>query len=195
MSDKFLKEIGKVHATLVEAKLVKAVKFNADFDKAKVQFNKSLEGIDVGAKVEGHEDATAVYDKAIDLYEKLNPEGSEPESPAQEVPAKETAAASRASAKAVKAAKPKGKGNTEALAKARANVKRDVFGFPEGSNAFMMGKMLLRKNGCTMKEVTEADWNGNSQTMYNPFRKLVDKGLAKKDGDRLIATDKARKAS
>ncbi len=122
MSAELLKEIKKVHPTLVKAGLVVAEEFGTDFKEAKTMFNTSLEGIDVSGKVEGKPKETKVYDTAIDLYEKLNPdeeteetsEETSEETPPPKAPAKDK---SKGKAVATKApAKDKSKGKVAAQA-------------------------------------------------------------------------------
>lgn len=55
--------------------------------------------------------------------------------------------------------------------------------------------MLLRDDGCNMKEVRSAAWNAKHASFYNVFHALEKKGLAIKTKDsQMIATANARNA-
>ena len=91
MSEKLIQEMGKTHAMLAKVGLLEEDKYGKDFDEAKEQFNMALEGIKTDGMVPDSKEAKA-YDKAIDFYDKLNPEEAQaPETPeAQEKPAAST---------------------------------------------------------------------------------------------------------
>ncbi len=173
-------EMGKVNTSLVKAGLAETIDFGKDFDKAKTLFNASLEAISTGELKQGSDTAKA-YDKAIDLYEKLNPE---------------TPVQSKGKAAKDTTGKGKGTGNTKALAAAREKVDRDVFGFGVSTKASQFGKMLLN-GGCTMKEVRDAKWNDTKLVYPRVFKGLVEKGLAElaKDGVTMKASKSAIKAA
>ena len=69
----------------------------------------------------------------------------------------------------------------------------DVFGFSVDSKSSQFGKMLLRKDGCTMAEVRKAPWNDTGLTWGGVFGRLVAKGQAEKTKDgRMVVTAKSR---
>ena len=184
MSAKLLKEINTTYAALVKSGIAEKTTFSKDFDVAKVEFDKTLQTVDT-EKLVADTPQSKAFNVACELFDVLFPEDTEAK---EETPAPVAKAKPAAKAKSGKG----GTGNTAALAKARAAVKRDGFGFPVGSKANEMGKMLLAKKGCSMSEVKDADWNTNSQSMYNAFKGLEEKGLAEKRDGRMYATDKAR---
>ncbi len=218
MSAKLLKEIKATHAVLLGLKIVKAKTYSDDFEEAKTEFDSVMDGVDTDG-MEGNKKKEAAWNDAVNLHTKLfadaEEEGEEApaeeegeEAPAEEegeeAPAKKTKAKAPAKkaapakekvkAPAKKAAeKTKAKTPAKDKAKTHSTVPRDVFGFGVGTKSSSFGKMLLRKKGCTMKEVREADWNDKGGPYYNVFKDLVAEDLAEKTDDgHMIATDKAR---
>ena len=66
--------------------------------------------------------------------------------------------------------------------KGKTNMETDQFGFRVDTANHQFGKMVRRSGGCTMKQVVEAPWNAKGGAFYNAFKKLVEKGLAAKNG-------------
>lgn len=79
---------------------------------------------------------------------------------------------------------------TKQESSSKSKSQTDQFGFRKGTLNNLFGKMVARNGGCTMKQARNATWNKNNISFYNPFRALVEKGLAErnKNGQMVVAT-------